>query len=195
MSFTLFRQVPHQAYGRNAIERSQVVVRSPFLSNDVVECLYRAPASARGSMDAALNVLRFRPALASIPTDAGRLGAGPAAVRLLRRGYRRALIKSEYLIGHGAPDWCAAMLTRVPFVEAQFVGRDKFQHFRRWLRNELAGFVRGVLLDGDRDRLTPWFDTRRVTTMVEDHLAGRANYTDEIDKLVTVSIMSHQFAH
>ena len=33
-----------------------------------------------------------------------------------------------------------------------------------------------------------WFDMPRVAQMVNDHIAGRANYTDEIDKLLTVAV-------
>jgi len=193
LSFTLLQQLPHQGYGRYAVERSQVIVRSPFLANDVVEALYQAPASARGSVDAVLKILQSRPVLAAISTDTGRLGRGPGLVRLLRRAYRRAVIKSEYLTGHGAPDWFTAMSARLPLLEAPFVGRDKFQHFRRWMRDELSGFVRSVLID-DGNRLSPWFDRRRVATMVEDHIAGRANYTDELDKIITVVLMRDRFA-
>jgi asparagine synthase (glutamine-hydrolysing) len=194
LSFTLFHQMPHQGYGRYAVERSQVIVRSPFLANDVVETLYQAPAAARGSVETVLRILRSRPALAAIPTDTGRLGQGPAFVRLLRRAYRRAVIKSEYLTGHGAPDWFATLSARMPVLEAPFVGRDKFQHFRRWMRDEMSGFVRSVLLDDGGNRLSPWFDRHRVSTMVEEHIAGRANYTDELDKIVTVVLMRDRLA-
>jgi asparagine synthase (glutamine-hydrolysing) len=53
LSFTLFHQAPCQGYGRYAIERSQMVMRSAFMDTDVVDWLYRAPsdpaAAAGGS--------------------------------------------------------------------------------------------------------------------------------------------------
>jgi asparagine synthase (glutamine-hydrolysing) len=189
LSFALFHQMPFQGYGRHAIERSQVVMRAPFLARDVVDWLYRAPASVRGSAECVAAVIGRRPELLAIPTDAGRLGNGLAAVRLLRRAYRRALVKGEYLTSHGAPDWLAALSASVPrsLIETRFLGLDKFQHFRLWIRNELSGFVRDIVMNERNSDLDQWFDMRKAATMVDDHVAGRANYTDEIDKVLTVA--------
>src|SRR5262249_22574473 len=71
LSYTLFRQLPHQGYGRYAVERSQVMMRSPFLARDVVKTLYQRPAIARSSVDTVLAVLERRPGLIGIPTDTG----------------------------------------------------------------------------------------------------------------------------
>lgn len=190
LSYTLFHQLPHQGFGRYAVERSQVQMRSPFLANNVVRALYQAPATTRSSIDVVSRVLMRRPALISIPTDTGRLGQSTLPVTLLRQAYRRTLVKAEYLTSHGAPDWMAALSARVPFIETAFLGRDKFQHFRVWMRNELAGWVRDVLIHDNQAALEPWFDMRIVSLMVENHVAGRANYTDEIDKLMTIAMLS-----
>jgi hypothetical protein len=74
--------------------------------------------------------------------------------------------------------------------ERQFLGRHKFQHFRRWIRRELAGFVRETLFASDARDLQAWFDMTRVKGMVDEHIAGRGNYTEEIDKLLTVAILN-----
>ena len=173
--------------GRYAIERSQVVMRSPFLADEVVKCLYRAPVSIRESPECATAVIRRRPELLAIPTDLGRLGNGASFVR---RASRRALIKAEYLTSHGAPDWLARLSGRLPetMLETTFLGFDKFQHFRYWIRHELADFVRQTLIHSSPDELEPWFDTRRTAQMVDDHIEGRANYTDEIDKSMTLAL-------
>jgi len=64
LSFALFEQLPHQGYGRYAVERSQVLMRSPFLANSVVTALYQAPPETRTSIDTVMQILRRRPALA-----------------------------------------------------------------------------------------------------------------------------------
>ena len=189
LSYTLFHQLPDQGYGRYAVERSQIVMRSPFLANDVVDALYRAPAATRASIDTVANILSRRPGLIAIATDTGRLGHSPRPLAFLRQTYRRALVKSEYLTSHGAPDWMAGLSARLPLLERWFLGRDKFQHFRLWMRNELADFVRDVLFVDAGKPLSPWFDMRRLSTMVADHIDGRANYTDEIDKAMTVAML------
>ena len=188
LSYTLFQQAPHQGYGRYAIERSQVVMRSPFLDNDVVTSLYQAPVAMRTSLEPVLQVLSRRPELVALPTDIGCLGRGPRVTQRARQAYRRAVVKAEYLTSHGAPDWMAALTTRIPVLETAFLGRDKFQHFRLWTRNELAPFVRETLRR-NRESLDPWFDMSRVAQMVEQHVAGAANYTAQIDQVVTVGLL------
>jgi asparagine synthase (glutamine-hydrolysing) len=193
LSYTLFRQVPHQGYGRYAVERSQVVMRSPFLMKNVVQSLYQRPPIERSSLDTVSAVLTRRPGLIDIPTDTGRLGSGSPMVRRLRQGYRRAMVKAEYLTSHGAPWWIAPITTHVPLLERAFLGRDKFHHFRLWTRTRLAPLVRQTLLEDDRKRLDEWFDMKRVSEMVTDHIAGRANYIDEIDKAMTLALLARRY--
>jgi asparagine synthase (glutamine-hydrolysing) len=187
LSAALFQQMPFQGYGRYTIERSQVIMRSPFLADEVIRWLYQAPVAMRESQASAAAVIGRRPDLLEIPTDAGSLGRGPA---FIRRASRRALIKAEYLTSHGAPDWLANLSAHLPrsLVETRFLGVDKFQHFRFWMRRDLAGFVRDTLIHDGKSDLRTWFDMSRVAQMVNDHIAGRANYTSEIDKLLTVAL-------
>jgi asparagine synthase (glutamine-hydrolysing) len=190
LSYTLFHHMPALGYGRYAVERSQVTMRTPFLGTELVEWLYRAPTSARRASDAAsAHVIRRRPELLAIPTDFGLLGTDSGAVRSLRRWARKGLFKAEYLASHGAPDWFAALSASFTggLIERPFLGLHKFQHFRSWFREELAGVLRETLVNGRQGELDAWFDMRRVRVMVEAHIRGRANYTDEIDKLVTVA--------
>jgi asparagine synthase (glutamine-hydrolysing) len=190
LSFALFHQLPFQGFGRHAIERSQVLMRSPFLATEVVTWLYRAPASVRASTECASAIISRRPELLAVPTDAGCLGTGAASVRFVRRAYRRAMAKTEYLTSHGAPNWVAALAASLPsrIMETRFLGRDKFQHFRLWIRNEFAAFVRETLVLDSKGDMERWFDMRRVVAMVEDHIAGRGNHTEEIDKLMTIAL-------
>jgi asparagine synthase (glutamine-hydrolysing) len=186
LSAALFQQIPYQGYGRYAIERSQVAMRAPFLADDVVTWLYRAPAAARAA--AAPAIIRRRPALLDIPTDVGALGPGRG---VMRRRIRRALIKAEYLTSHGAPDWLAAIGARVPeaVLETRFLGVDKFQHFRFWMRRDLSGFVRDTLIGDSGNGLDELFDMTAVRRMVEAQIDGRANYTNELDKLLTLAVV------
>jgi asparagine synthase (glutamine-hydrolysing) len=189
LSTALFNQMPLQGYGRYAIERSQVAMRSPFLADEVVRWLYRAPAGVRASMQGAIAVIGQRPELLAIPTDLGLLGRRP---RVFRNALRKARIKAEYLTSHGAPDWLARLSSRFPSfsLETRFLGVDKFHHFRRWIRRDLAGFVREAI-QGSASSLKTWFDMVRVAEMVTDHIDGRANYTDEIDKILTIATIEN----
>src|SRR5207248_3545167 len=71
LSFAVFRQGPWHHYGLLALEQTQVSLRSPFLDNDLVRTVFRAPASAVGS-DVCLRLIADgRPELRTIPTDGG----------------------------------------------------------------------------------------------------------------------------
>jgi hypothetical protein len=58
------------------------------------------------------------------------------------------------------------------------------------MRGELSDFVRDTLLPSAGSDLGRWFDARRVARLVEDHIAGRGNYTEELDKLTTIALAS-----
>lgn len=187
LSAALFHQIPLQGFGRHAIERSQLSIRTPFLADDVVKWLYRQPESLRGSLLSATTVIGRRPHLLRIPTDRGLLGRGPVFGRRLSR---RALIKAEYLTSHGAPDCLVKLAARLPqsMLETRFLGVDKFQHFRFWIRRELTAFVRDTLAPDATGDLRTLLDMRKVARMVDDHIAGRANFTNEIDKVLTLAV-------
>jgi hypothetical protein len=186
LSAALFQQMPLQGYGRYAIERSQVATRTPFLAPEVIDCLYRAPANVRESRGLAAAVIGRRPELLTIPTDLGLLGTASR----LRHASRRVLIKAEYLTSHGAPHWLARLSAQLPqsMIESRFLGVDKFQHFRFWTRRDLAPWLRRTLTTAADSSLNTWFDMRRVRTMAEDHIAGRANYLDELDQVATLAV-------
>ncbi len=94
------------------------------------------------------------------------------------------------MTSHGAPHWLAKVAATLPapLLETMFLGVDKFQHFRFWTRRDLAGYVRDTLITRDNsDALSAWFDMSVVARMVDDHVGGRANYMDEIDRLLTLA--------
>ncbi len=191
LSYTLFHHLPALGYGRYAIERSQVLMRTPFLDGRVIECLYQTPVSTRTSSDCSSDVIKKgRADLLTIPTDQGLLGTGPGAVRFARHLYRRVLAKGEYLTSHGAPAWVVRPTASAPgsLLEQAFRGRHKFHHFRQWIRGPFAALVRETLTHDPDETLCSWFDLPKVRLMVQEHLEGRANYTNEIDALMTVAI-------
>jgi asparagine synthase (glutamine-hydrolysing) len=186
VSAALFQQLPDQGYGRYAIERSQVAPVSPFLAPDVIRWIYRAPNHESAQRRAVHRTLEFRPPLLALTTDAGQLrGNG------FRRVIRRASIKAEYLTSHGAPAWVARTAALLPqdLLETRFLGIDKFQHFRHWLRRDLAPFARDVLATPS---VLPFLSrSDGAVRLVDAHVSGRANHTDVIDKLMMVAAIQN----
>lgn len=196
LSFALFHQAPHLGYGRSGIEDSQVVMRTPFLDNGLAKFIYRRPAGYEGGAGLSISIIeRYRPDLARIPTDRGNLGNGGLVGNWMIRAYREALFKGEYWASHGMPQWVALLTRRIPWLSpaGRVLGRHKFQHYTRWLRETLPEYVRGILLS---DAALPHcFERRSLEEMVVSHLEGRRNYEDEIDKALTIVLTAKLLFH
>jgi hypothetical protein len=164
-------------------------MRTPFLDNELVRLIYQRPADFSDGAGLSASVIdRYGPELARIPTDRGDLGKGAGLGKWFRRMVYEALFKGEYWSSHGMPQWVAMLTHCVPMLSPErfMLGRHKFQHFTRWLRTELSEYVRDTMRSCDR--LPHYFDKRTLEAMVDDHLAGRKNYMDEIDQMMTLLI-------
>jgi hypothetical protein len=73
-------------------------------------------------------------------------------------------------------------------VDRRFLGTQKYYHYRRWYRHELAPFVEETILDPGTLRL-PFLDRTAVERDVKDHVRGRGNYTLEIHKLLALAFI------
>lgn len=61
-----------------------------------------------------------------------------------------------------------------------------------WFRNELADFCRSHLL-GEQSNLPGLFETKRLGSMLEDHISGAHNYTREIRALIAQNLWEDVF--
>jgi asparagine synthase (glutamine-hydrolysing) len=195
LSFAVFRQTRWHHYGLLALEETQLSLRSPYLDNDLVRTVFRAPASALASNEPCLRLIEDgNPALSRIRTDSGLLGDGGPLAASVRQCMLQFLRKAEYAYDYGMPRW----LARVDRVlaplrpERLFLGRHKFCHFRVWYRDVLSGYVRQMLLD-PRALARPYLQRSTVEAVVRDHLAGKGNYTCEIHKLLTLELLHRLF--
>src|SRR5439155_3693052 len=57
VTFAAFRQSPWWHYGVLALEQTQLAVRSPYLDNDFVRTVFRAPRSAPAKGDVRLRLI------------------------------------------------------------------------------------------------------------------------------------------
>ena len=80
LSFSAFRQAPWHHYPILALEQTQVTVRTPFLDNDFVRTVFRAPSSASANNDLRVRLIGDgNPALRRIRTDRG-FGGRPGQI-------------------------------------------------------------------------------------------------------------------
>jgi asparagine synthase (glutamine-hydrolysing) len=195
LSFAVFQQAPWFNYGLGALEQTQLSMRSPYLDNDFVRTVFRAPPIAHASNDVCLRLIADGDAaLGQIRTDRG---VGGSAGRLAAAASRAVLefqFKAEYAYDYGMPQWVAWVDGRLSHLrlERAFLGRHKFYHFRLWYRDALAGYVREMLLD-PRTLSRPYLEPNRVRALVESHIGGTRNYTTEIHKVLTLELVHRLF--
>ena len=194
LSFIAFKQVPWHHYSRLSVEMSQLVLRSPYIDNDLVALAYRVPQNLAATNELSLRLIaEGNPTLGKIATDRGILYRPIPLVTSLNRFYQEFTFKAEYAYDYGMPQWLARIdhLFRKGHLERFFLGRHKFYHFRTWYRNELSEYVKSVLLD-PRSLNRPYLNAERVEAIVKGHIKGYRNYTSEIHRLLTAELIQRR---
>lgn len=193
VSFAVFKQAPWHHYGLLALEETQISLRSPYLDNDLVRTVFRAPVSTIATYDHCLRLIADgNPVLRRIPTDRGVGSTGPIGLGL--KQLEEILVKAEYAFDYGMPNWLARIDHCLsPFhLERLFLGRHKFSHYRVWYRDHLSEYVREMLLDR-RTLSRPYVEKRKLQSIVDGHLTRNKNYTSEIHVILTLEYLNRLF--
>lgn len=194
VSFAAFRQGPWALWGSLMLEESQLTMRTPFLDNDFVRTVFRAPAGTLGSSESSLRlVAEGNPAMLAIPTDRSAPLKGNSAIAAAAHYWMEFLFKAEYAFDVGMPRWLAQTnyaLSRLR-LERLFLGRHKPFHFRVWYRNELADYVQDMLL-GERALSRPYIQRKGLESIVHGHIKGTRNSTADLHKLLTLELIQRQ---
>jgi len=194
VSFAVFKQGPWYHFGSLALEEMQLALRSPFLDNDFVQTVFRAPAAALADNEISLRLVNDgNPALLKIPTDRGVSGSNGGMLAAAYRALLTFQFKAEYAYDMGMPQWIAQIDHKLSglHLERLFLGRHKVFHFRIWYRDRLASYLREMLLDS-RSLTRAYLDGNMVETIVRGHLKGDRNYTNEIHKVLTLELFHRQ---
>jgi asparagine synthase (glutamine-hydrolysing) len=191
VTFIAFRQSPWHHYGVLGLEQTQVGVRTPYLDNELVESIYKSPGPVAINEEGRLRLIREgNPALAQLRTDRG-LGDVKAPIT---HALLEFLFKAEYAYDYGMPQWVAQVdhMFSAVRLERIWLGRHKPFHFRVWYRDQLANYVREMLLDS-RSLARPYLNPDAVRTIVNGHLKGNRNYTTEIHRLLSLELVHRLF--
>jgi asparagine synthase (glutamine-hydrolysing) len=195
VTFAAFRQSPWYHHGVLALEQTQLTVRSPFLDNDFVAAVYRAPVSLPQAEDVRLRLIRDGSRdLSRIPSDRGVGGTLDPLSSALTRAYLEFTFKADYACDYGMPQWASRVnswLSPLP-MERIFLGRHKFLHYRVWYRDMLSRYVQEILLD-PRTLSRPFLESGAVEAMVRGHVRGVRNSTTAIHKLLTMELLFRSF--
>jgi len=191
LTFVAFRQSPWHHFGVLGLEQTQVAVRSPYLDNDLIKTIYKAPGSVAFNEQGRLRLIREgNPELAKLRTDRGIGGLNS----IFTRGLLEFLFKAEYAYDYGMPQWISQVDHFLAPLHLQrlWLGRHKVFHFRVWYRDNLANYVREILFD-QRSLARPYVNADAVRKIVQGHLEGGRNYTTEIHRLLTLELTHRLF--
>jgi len=195
LSFTAFKQAPWYMTGKFALERSQVTIRTPYFSNELVALAYQAPPDVVPSIEPSLRLIADgNPALENVRTDRGVMLRPIPGLTRAANFYKEFTFRAEYAYDYGMPQWLAGVDSAFAplHLERLFLGRHKIGHFRVWYRDELSRYVKEILLDS-RTLGRPYFCRSRLEEAIKGHLRGNQNHTVEISKLLTVELIQRQF--
>ena len=187
VTYAAFEEVPWHLFGTLAVARSQLVFRTPFMDNRVVELAYRAPAAARQSTAASLRLIHDHDAaLAALPTDRGIAWGTAGFGARLRRLWAGATFKLDYWHKEGLPD----RLTRFdPLLGALapigVLGLHKFLAYRGWFRGPLARLAEQVFADA-RTHALPFWNQAALRRIACEHVEGHRNRLREIHAVLTL---------
>ena len=194
VTFAAFRQSPWYHYGILALEQTQLAVRAPYLDNEFVRSVYRAPKLNGTEEDLRLRMIGDgSPELGKLRTDRG-IGGRSGLASAIAQGYQEFTFKAEYAYDYGMPQWVSRLdhfFSPLHF-ERLFLGRHKLLHFRMWYKNQLAAYVREMLLD-PQTLSRPYLQRKGVEEIVQGHIQGGLNYTTAIHKLLTLELLQRQF--
>lgn len=194
VTFAAFRQSPWYHHGVLALEQTHLTVRSPFLDNDFVAGVYRAPLGEHDDDVRLRLIMGGSRELSRIPSDRGVGGGLNPLSSALLRAYLEFTFKADYACDYGMPQWASRInswLSPIPF-ERLFLGRHKFLHYRVWYRDALSKYVQEVLLDS-RTLSRPFLDRANVEAAVIGHVKGHRNSTTAIHKMLTMELLFREF--
>jgi asparagine synthase (glutamine-hydrolysing) len=195
VTFAAFCQSPWYHHGILGLEQTQLTVHSPFMDNDFVRTVYRAPKPSSAAEDVRLRLIGDgSPALARIRSDRGVGGRSGPLISAIARGFQEFTFKAEYAYDYGMPHWLAQVDHRLSALHfgRLFLGRHKLLHFRAWYKDSLANYVQQMLLDPVA-LSRPYVDRKGQETIVRQHVKGERNYTTAIHKLITLELTHRLF--
>lgn len=195
VTFAAFSQSPLYHHGILALEQSVFTVRSPFLDNEFVRTVYRAPKENGPGKDIRVRLIEDgNPELGRVRSDRGIGGKVNPISSAFMRGYQEFTFKAEYAYDYGMPQSVAQIDYWLSWMhlERLFLGRHKLLHFRLWYRTALANYVQEMLLD-PRTLSRPYLNRSAVEALVSGHLKGNRNYTSDIHRLLSLELLHRLF--
>jgi asparagine synthase (glutamine-hydrolysing) len=178
-------------FGRVSVEQSQLILRTPYMDNELVKLMYQAEFGLRSSRDLQARFVKGKDReLSEVPTNMGRVRGNGHPMGKVAYGLYWALFKAEFIYLYSMPHWLTRIDRKLERLrpERMVAGRQKFEGYRIWMKTHLADFIRETLLN-PRAHCKDFFDEEWITNVVQRHTAGTHNYMYEINKMLTVELI------
>jgi len=167
--------------------QSQLIVRTPYLDNDIVRLAFQATDTTSSRSGASLQLIRtYDRGLSHIPTDRGLVPASPLR-SLLNVPASVLSFKLDYWHSDGMPHWLSSIERHLSTfgLRSWTPGMHKYLHYRRWFQTNLSDYVRARLTDTATARTTLW-NGPFLYELLKEHITGRKNYVNEINTVLTL---------
>jgi len=194
-SYAAFKLIPWHLQGNLLAAESELTVRTPYMDNKLVRLMFQGRKNERAGEILSLGlVVSGNQELSKIPTDRGLNGNGYFPFTLLPKIYYYFLFKAEYGFDRGMPHWLSFIENYFdPFrLERYFIGRHKIEHYRLWFKNDLAEYIKMILLE-NRSKKREYIKRGVIEDIVFGHTTGKRNYTNEINKLLSMELIQRTF--
>jgi asparagine synthase (glutamine-hydrolysing) len=191
LSRVVAEEIAWHEYGRVSVEQSEVILRTPYMDNELVKLMYQAAPGLRSSRDLqARYVWEKGHELSDVPTNMGRVRGSGQPMDGVAYGLYWALFKAEYIYLYSMPHWLTRLDRKLEKLRPERIaaGRQKFEGYRIWFKTYLADFIRETLLN-PQAQCTEFFDKAWLAKLVTRHTAGTHNYLLEINKMLTVELI------
>ncbi|MDI6699558.1 MAG: hypothetical protein QME85_11600 [Candidatus Saccharicenans sp.] len=181
-----------------ALETSQIEIRSPFLDNDLIRILYRAPELPKNfGIKFELDLIaRCMPELLQVPTTGTHGGKGIKPLAEIRRVFilSKMLIDKAYNheeLPYNLTHYFARLDKKIIttlHLDRLISGHSEFRRYRRWYRDELSDYIKEILLS-EKTLSRPYWNRQGLIRVVNDHIKGKGNYLREIRKVLQIELL------
>lgn len=186
--------------GYTAVERSQVLSRTPYLDKDLTILLFSAPDDyLRGSSVQKFMIKRNCPPMADVPSNKGKYIRSDSVfknikLRTLSFIYSSLTKLDKAYLHQAVPDIFVRMdpLMKSARLERLFLGACHLGAYRRWIKAELKDFIKKVLLE-EQTLSRSYLNADFVKKLTSDHFHNRANYVREIGKIISLELWHRLF--
>ncbi len=189
VTFAAFREIPWRLWGTVRCASSQIVFQTPYMDNELVALLYRAPSKLRsGAAVPQRFVEAVDPRLAKLPTDRGPSATAGRLLGAVQRLSGRVSFKADYWLSEGMPSPLIPYENRLrATARSLFPKSHKYLQYRAWFRGRLLEQI--CELHSAMSTPPPFLNPLFCRQALARHLSGEGNYLGELNMILSLGLV------